>query len=107
MKKLFTLIFTASISQYTLAETLSFNSGESQNTLIELYTSEGCSSCPPADKFLSDYVKSKDLWTQYIPLAFHVDYWDYLGWKDVFASADFSFSGRGALFLSLMANPVN
>ena len=61
-------------------------------TVIELYTSEGCNSCPPADQWLSQTVARtrgvKD--TNVIPLAFHVDYWDYIGWKDAFAQPAFS-----------------
>jgi hypothetical protein len=53
---------------------------------VELYTSEGCSSCPPADRRLSG-LESVD---QLIVLAFHVDYWDDLGWPDRFADARFS-----------------
>ena len=49
--------------------------------LIELYTSQGCSSCPPADALLKELSPREDV----IPLALHVDYWDYIGWKDVFA----------------------
>jgi hypothetical protein len=48
--------------------------------VIELYTSQGCSSCPPADAMLHDLAKRDDV----IALALHVDYWDYIGWKDVF-----------------------
>ena len=51
-------------------------------TVIELYTSEGCSSCPPADRWLSALPVSAAV----LPLAFHVDYWDALGWRDRFAS---------------------
>lgn len=51
-------------------------------TIVELYTSEGCNSCPPADRFLSSLVERPDV----LGLAFHVDYWDRLGWKDRFAS---------------------
>lgn len=58
--------------------------------LIELYTSEGCSSCPPADQFLSTFQHNDDLWSGVIPMAFHVDYWNYLGWKDVFSHPSFS-----------------
>ncbi|MCG7496442.1 DUF1223 domain-containing protein [Vibrio sp. Of7-15] len=58
--------------------------------LVELYTSEGCSSCPPADKFLSTFKNNTNLWSGVIPMAFHVDYWDYLGWKDVFSHPSFS-----------------
>ena len=48
--------------------------------VVELYTSQGCSSCPPADAMLHDLAKRDDV----IALALHVDYWDYIGWKDVF-----------------------
>ncbi|EKM29862.1 MULTISPECIES: DUF1223 domain-containing protein [Vibrio] len=58
--------------------------------VIELFTSEGCSSCPPADKYLSTFQSNPDLWEKYIPVAYHVDYWDYLGWKDKFAKPEFS-----------------
>ncbi len=90
MKYLILFSLTTLFTLSTNAEKVSFNSGSAQKSLIELYTSEGCSSCPPADEFLGQFVKSDELWSKYIPLAFHVDYWDYLGWKDVFASAEFS-----------------
>ncbi len=54
--------------------------------VVELYTSQGCSSCPPADAFLATLAPRKNV----IALALHVDYWDYIGWKDVFASPQFS-----------------
>jgi hypothetical protein len=54
--------------------------------VLELFTSQGCSSCPPADKFLGNYINNDHV----IPLSFHVDYWDRLGWKDPFSSHDFS-----------------
>ena len=57
--------------------------------LIELYTSEGCDSCPPADRWLSG-LGSADASRGAIPIAFHVDYWDRLGWKDRFASAKYT-----------------
>jgi hypothetical protein len=50
--------------------------------LVELFTSQGCSSCPPADEVLEDLSKHREV----LALAFHVDYWDGLGWKDTFAS---------------------
>lgn len=65
---------------------LTFSSGDKQVATIELFTSHGCSSCPPADKWLRQYTDHPGLWTDVIPMAFHVDYWDYLGWPDEFAN---------------------
>lgn len=65
-------------------------SGPQRVALLELYTSEGCSSCPPADKWLSGLGGRKFVPAGLLPLAFHVDYWDYLGWRDPFAQARFS-----------------
>jgi hypothetical protein len=69
---------------------LTFRSGEKQVGLIELYTSEGCSSCPPAETWISNLKDSPDLWRQFVPMAFHVDYWNSIGWKDRWSSPDFS-----------------
>ncbi|MFQ3324005.1 MAG: hypothetical protein ACI90U_001830 [Pseudomonadales bacterium] len=65
-----------------------FKSGDKQVQLIELYTSEGCSSCPPADNFLTTFLDDPTLWHSRIPIAIHVDYWDYIGWQDRFASKE-------------------
>ena len=51
--------------------------------LVELYTSQGCSSCPPADEMIAELADRDDV----LPLALHVDYWDYIGWADSFARA--------------------
>jgi len=56
-------------------------SAEDKIVVVELFTSQGCSSCPPADALLADLAEEKDV----IALALHVDYWDYIGWKDSFA----------------------
>ena len=69
---------------------LELNSGTKQTTLIELYTSEGCSSCPPADRWLSGLTDEEQLWKEIVPIALHVDYWDYIGWKDPFARHEYS-----------------
>ena len=56
--------------------------------VLELFTSQGCSSCPPADAVIAKYVLEND--PNIIPMAFHVDYWNYIGWKDPFSKAQFS-----------------
>ena len=56
--------------------------------LMELFTSQGCSSCPPADEILGQYAMKND--AHIIPLAFHVDYWNRLGWTDSFSNAEFT-----------------
>ena len=68
----------------------SFTSGERKVVLVELYTSEGCSSCPPAEKWMNTLKDNPRLWKDFIPLSFHVDYWDYIGWKDPFADPRYS-----------------
>lgn len=57
-----------------------------QTVVVELYTSQGCVSCPPADDYLATLADRTDV----IPLALHVDYWDYIGWKDNFADPRFT-----------------
>lgn len=63
-----------------------FESKPTRTHLIELFTSEGCSSCPPAEAWLSNLKNEPRLWQDFVPLAFHVTYWDHLGWRDPFAS---------------------
>src|ERR1043166_2112982 len=72
------------------AATTTFESGDTQTALVELFTSEGCSSCPPAEKWLSAFKSNPDLWKKTVPVAFHVDYWDHLGWTDRFAKPEFT-----------------
>ncbi len=66
------------------------HSGQGRGVLLELYTSEGCDSCPPADRRLSALKARADLGGKLVPLAFHVDYWDRLGWKDRYGSAQYT-----------------
>lgn len=67
-----------------------FTSGEGRTHLLELYTSEGCSSCPPAEAWLGGLREAPGLWRDFVPVAFHVVYWDQLGWRDRFASKEFT-----------------
>lgn len=82
------ILFTFFLNPLQAME-LHVESGIKRNTLIELFTSEGCSSCPPAEKYLNSLKNDEELWKKKIPVAFHVDYWDYIGWKDRYASKEF------------------
>jgi len=68
------------------AETITISSNGQQTAVLELYTSEGCSSCPSADRWLAALIEVPNDELDVLALAFHVDYWDYLGWKDRFGS---------------------
>ncbi len=61
-------------------------SAQNNPVVVELFTSQGCSSCPPADDYLAKLVDNDDI----LPLAFHVDYWDRLGWTDTLGSPEFT-----------------
>src|SRR5687767_13376254 len=61
-----------------------------QPVVVELFTSQGCSSCPPADALLRRIASDPDLRGRVIPLAFHVDYWNHLGWRDPFSQRAWS-----------------
>ncbi len=84
---LLTLVFSGAAAAEA---TVRLSSAGNNVALVELFTSEGCSSCPPADRWLSGLKENARLWKDYVPVAFHVDYWDYIGWRDRFASATYS-----------------
>jgi hypothetical protein len=89
------IVLTALLPVHVSAETSCHaSSGPAMRPLVELYTSEGCDSCPPADRWLSATLA--DAASPANALAFHVDYWDRLGWKDRFASAAFTERQRQA-----------
>ncbi len=72
------------------AQNLTLISGPKQLTLLELYTSEGCSSCPPAEKWLGSLKRDPRLWRYIVPVAYSVDYWNYMGWRDPFVNKRWS-----------------
>lgn len=77
-----TLVRTAALAALVLPGLPGSAAAQTERSVVvELYTSQGCSSCPPADDFFASLVDDPGV----IPLALHVDYWDYLGWRDSFA----------------------
>jgi hypothetical protein len=84
------LVFLSHSADSMGIDRFQFESRTNRTALIELYTSEGCSSCPPAEESFSRLKTHPRLWLDFVPVAFHVDYWDYLGWRDLFGAADYS-----------------
>lgn len=82
---LFWLFALSSISPAS-AHTMISTSGGTRIPLMEIYSSESCSSCPPADKWATSLRENKDLWRKFVPVVFHVDYWNDLGWVDGLSS---------------------
>jgi len=66
--------------------TITLHSSQNRTAVVELYTSEGCSSCPPAEQWLQQLIATPADELDTLVLEFHVDYWDYIGWKDRFAN---------------------
>ncbi len=91
-----TLAYATAATAADAAPELTLTSHEFQTPLVELYTSEGCSSCPRADDWLRQLGASLDARFHAVPLAFHVDYWNYLGWEDPYSKADFTARQREA-----------
>jgi len=87
---IFGVVLLSFVFQMAASDPVTFESGPKRVQLLELFTSEGCSNCPPAEASLSRLVGDARLWRDFVPVAFHVDYWDRLGWKDRFASVEWT-----------------
>jgi hypothetical protein len=83
-KALVALLATASVFPLAAAQSCQRSSGLKPPAVVELFTSQGCSSCPPADSWLSTLKTDKEV----IALSFHVNYWNHLGWKDPYATPE-------------------
>jgi hypothetical protein len=98
------LVMTATqVNAAAGASTCAAQSGALSPTVLELYTSEGCDSCPPADRWFSKTLSGAP--ENIIALSFHVDYWDYIGWKDEFAKPAYG-ARHAALVKSAAASGV-
>jgi hypothetical protein len=86
MKLFAVLLVLASMTAF--ANDCTVHSDSQARALVELYTSEGCSTCPPADHWISELAARGD--KRVVPIAFHVTYWDYIGWKDRFADSRYT-----------------
>jgi hypothetical protein len=84
-------LFGAVSAHAVSAQTASAVPSPASMTVLELFTSQGCSSCPAADALFKSYVERPDV----VALSYSVDYWDYLGWKDTLASPKFTERQRG------------
>jgi hypothetical protein len=87
---LISISLTFCLSAMVRGEETNLESGPARVHLLELFTSEGCSSCPPAEAWLTQLKQANGLWHDFVPLAFHVDYWDHLGWRDRFATKEWT-----------------
>ena len=85
-----TFTFLLMLASIATAGDIVIESPTTRAHLVELFTSEGCSSCPPADEWMRSLKSERGLWREFVPVAFHVNYWDHLGWTDRLASPRFT-----------------
>lgn len=88
--RLLLAVLGLTLAPHVQALQCSAQSGPHTAALVELYTSEGCNSCPPADRWLQSLGARGYAPERVVPLSLHVNYWDYIGWKDPFAQQRFS-----------------
>src|SRR3984957_20276838 len=84
------VVAAPSVAPAAWANNIALDGGARRVTLLELYTSEGCSSCPPAEAWLTNLRNDPRLWREFVPVSFHVNYWDRLGSPDKIASRPFT-----------------
>ncbi|MBJ3786557.1 DUF1223 domain-containing protein [Devosia sediminis] len=87
----FSALIAGALFGLTLAGGAQADNISRPKAVVELFTSQGCASCPPADALLTSLAEQGDV----VALAYHVDYWDYIGWEDTFGSKGFSDLQRG------------
>ena len=75
---------------FAMDRKVTIESPDTRVALVELFTSEGCTSCPRAEAWFGALKGESGLWKEFVPVAFHVDYWNHLGWSDRFSSEEFT-----------------
>lgn len=96
LRKVLAAMLLAGLPALAGAAECTAESGSQRTPLLELYTSEGCDSCPPADRWVSGLASRGFTSDRLVALAFHVDYWNYLGWRDPYSKAEYSERQRAA-----------
>lgn len=104
MKTLLSVLAMAAVSAGAFAIDHGPPDVSAHPVLLELFTSEGCSSCPPADRLLQDLDRQPVPGVEFVVLGEHVDYWNYLGWRDPFSSS--LFSERQRKYVSALGSTV-
>jgi hypothetical protein len=96
LRNVLAIMLFAGLPALARAAECTAESGSRRVALLELYTSEGCDSCPPADRWASGLASRGFTSDRLVALAFHVDYWNYLGWRDPYSKAEYSDRQRTA-----------